>query len=187
MDPDAEEALGMLANQFPEEYPETKEPEPPKPALTKAQKEQQEKEDAAQEKQDSIELSKHALDKAAAFIKEKDDADAAAAEKKRMAEEFNLVQTQPIKGGTNLAQTESKTDSNGLSELGLDAEQLQYLQALNYAADDVPDESHVQTSVEQEQESMSETGIQEDVAQAADVVNNENTPVGEESLFDLKT
>jgi hypothetical protein len=58
---------------------------------------------------------------------------------------------------------------------------------LNYAADDVPDESHVQTSAEQEQESMTESGIQEDVAQAADVVNNENTPVGEESLFDLKT
>ena len=91
MDPDAEEALGMLANQFPEEYPETKE-EVVKPVPTEAQKEQQKIEDAAQEKRDSIELSKHALDKAAAFIKEKDDADAAEAEKKTMAAEFNLVQ-----------------------------------------------------------------------------------------------
>jgi hypothetical protein len=88
------------------------------------------------------------LAKAQAFVQEKDDADAAAAEKKKMAEEFNLIQTQPIKGGTTLAQTDSTTLSNGLSELGLDAEQLQYLQALNSAADDVPDDSHVQTNAE---------------------------------------
>ena len=96
-----------------------------------------------------------------------------------------------MKGATTLAQTDSKVESNGLSELGLDAEQMQYLQALNYAADDVPDDNHVQTGVEQgqvqEQEITNESSIQEDVAQAADVVNNENTPVGEESLFDLKT
>jgi len=49
MDPDAEEALGMLANQFPEEYPETKE-EAPKPVLTKAQLAQQQRDEAAQEK-----------------------------------------------------------------------------------------------------------------------------------------
>jgi len=90
--------------------------------LTKAQKDQQKIEEAAQDKQDSIELSQHALDKAAAFIKEKDDADVAEAEKKRMAEEFNLVQIQPMKGATALAQTDSKVESNGLSELGLDAE-----------------------------------------------------------------
>ena len=29
--------------------------------------------------------------------------------------------------------------------------------------------------------------ISDSIAEAADVVNNENTPVGDESLFDLKT
>ena len=62
-----------------------------------------------------------------------------------------------MKGPTALAQTDSQ--SNGLSELGLDAEQMQYLQALNLAADDIPDENHLLTGVEQEQEVMSEANI----------------------------
>ena len=85
LDADAEEALGMLANQFPEDYPETQDEEVAKLPPTKAQLEKVKKDDAAQEKADSIELSKYALEKASAFKKEKDDADAAAAEKKIMA------------------------------------------------------------------------------------------------------
>jgi hypothetical protein len=34
MDPDAEAALGMLANQFPDEYPEDKPTPPPEPKIT---------------------------------------------------------------------------------------------------------------------------------------------------------
>lgn len=90
MDPDAEEALGMLANQFPEDYPETKD-EDVKPAPTQAQLKEKKRQEEAKEKAESIELSKHALDKASAFTKEKDEEDAAEAEKKKMDEEFSLV------------------------------------------------------------------------------------------------
>jgi hypothetical protein len=46
---------------------------------------------ADEEKKDAIALSKHALEKATAFIDEKNKADADEKEQKKMKEEFNLL------------------------------------------------------------------------------------------------